>query len=492
MLVERRTAVDQGLTTRRARFSFVAFNSKWLLVLLAMLTGLAAASGLYAADAGQTAEPSALSNPAAKRRLVLCLDGTWNSTFDKTRTHEGTFVLKPTNVLKLCRSVRSVADDGVSQIIFYLTGVGSVPRYPGAANTIYSTTDRYLGGIWGAGFESNVEAALDFLNMNYRDGDEVYIFGFSRGAATARGVTQFLGWAHGLPTREDAYYLPLLFRHFIEVRGEGGPDTWIAEVNADRAKESTARKPLEPFNNIPVTYLGVWDTVMALGSRFESTGVKNATVSQSFYVDEQPAVPVAVARQALAIDERRFDFRPEIWNRARPGQSLMQRWFPGVHSNVGGGYRYDGLANGALHWLVAGAVDEGLDINDAFLSNYRRYPQDKLYDSYSLGMDVMDTIRFRRGDGVRALSGRPASANLSVDRSAVVRLLSDPQPDIKPEERRYRRMDGKAYRPDNLLSFLACSPEAARQVQRGGDDMQRLTSDPILSAVLTEMGQECP
>ncbi len=460
--------------------------------LLAILTGLA---GAYEPDAtGREPEAGLPSSPdpGGKRRLVLCLDGTWNSTFDKTRTHEGTFVLKPTNVLKLCRSVRSVADDGVSQIIFYLTGVGSVPRYPGAANAVYSTTDRYLGGIWGAGFESNVEAALDFLNMNYRDGDEVYIFGFSRGAATARGVTQFLGWARGLPTREDAYYLPLLFRRFIEVRGEGDPESWIAGVNAKRARESTARKPLQPFNKVPVTYLGVWDTVMALGSRFESTGVANATVSQSFYVDEQPAAPVAVARQALAIDERRYDFRPEIWSRARPGQSMVQRWFPGVHSNVGGGYRHDGLANGALHWLVAGAVDEGLDVNDAFLASYRRYPQDRLYDSYSVGMEVMDALRFRRGDGIRELAGRPASANLSVDRSAVVRLLSDPQPDIKPEDRRYPRMDGKAYRPDNLLRFLACSPEAAQQVQRGGDEMQRLTSDPVMSAVLTDLGHACP
>lgn len=457
-----------------------------------MLAGLASASGPAPAVSERTADTSSVAASTAKRRLVLCLDGTWNSTFDKTRTHEGTFVLKPTNVLKLCRSVRSVAEDGVSQLIFYVTGVGSVPRYPGAANAVYSTTDRYLGGIWGAGFESNVEAALDFLNMNYRDGDEVYIFGFSRGAATARGVTQFLGWARGLPTREDAYYLPLLFRHFIEVRGTGGPDAWIAEVNAERTAESTSRKPLQPFNNIPVTYLGVWDTVMALGSRFEATGVKNATVSQSFYVDEQPAEPVAVARQALAIDERRFDFRPEIWSRARPGQDMAQRWFPGVHSNVGGGYRHDGLANGAMRWLVAGAADEGLDLNEAFLHNYRPYPQDKLYDSYSLGMAVLDTVRFRRGDGVRALSGRPASANLSVDRSAMVRLLSDPKAEDKSGKPRFPRMDGKAYRPGNLLEFLACSPEAAEQVKRGGDDMQRLTADPKLSGVLTDLGHSCP
>jgi len=184
-------------------------------------------AGVQAVEVADIAEPQSSSTRKTQggRRLVLCLDGTWDSTFDETRTGTGTYVLKPTNVLKLCRSVESGDTSGTRQIIFYLTGVGSVPRYPGAANAVYSVTDKYLGGVWGAGFESNVEAALNFLNMNYRVGDEIYIFGFSRGAATARGVTQFLGWAGGLPSREDAYYLPLLFRHFIKVRGEGDSRT---------------------------------------------------------------------------------------------------------------------------------------------------------------------------------------------------------------------------------------------------------------------------
>lgn len=486
----------QGTKSHTGRFRRAAGAWSRLVLLALASTSLAAPAvviGAEASPAGATTSINAAEPIIAdgKRRLVLCLDGTWNSTFDKTRTHEGSFVLKPTNVLKLCRSVRSVAGDGASQLIFYLTGVGSVPRYPGAANAIYSTGDRYLGGVWGAGFESNVEAALDFLNMNYRAGDEVYIFGFSRGAATARGVTQFLGWAGGLPSRNDAYYLPLLFRNFVELRGQNGPATWIADTNADRARSGVSRQPLEPFTRIPITFLGVWDTVMALGSRFESTGVKNATVSRSFYVDEQPASVVQVARQALAIDEKRYDFRPEIWLRAREGQRMEQRWFPGVHANVGGGYRHDGLANGALNWLAAGAIELGLDLDAQFLGHYHPYPQDTLYDSYSLGMALMDTVRFRRGDGVRALGAYPASANLSVDRSAVVRMLSDPRELNDANEPRFPHMKGKDYRPDNLLTFMACDPDAGAQLQRGGDNLERVTAVSSLATALQNLQEKC-
>jgi len=231
---------------------------------------------------------------------------------------------------------------------------------------------------------------------------------------------------------------------------------------------------------------------MALGSRFESTAVKNATISRSFYVHEQPAVDVRVARQALAVDERRYDFRPEIWSSARDGQVMEQRWFPGVHSNVGGGYRHDGLANGALHWILQGATELGLEVNEYFLHFYRPYPQDTLYDPYSLGIKIGDALRFRLGDGVRELGGRPASANLSIDRSVAVRLVSDAEPEKPKDERRFRRMDGEAYRPANVLNFIACSPEAEAQLVHGGASGEYLTKSPSLIEELEKRRSHCP
>jgi len=126
------------------------------------------------------------------RRLVLCLDGTWNSTASEARRRDGDTVLKPTNVLKLARAVLPQTGDGGEQVVYYDIGVGSLARYPGAANRLLAVADRLLGGGWGAGFESQVEKALGFLVVNHRPEDELYVFGFSRGAAAAQALTRFL------------------------------------------------------------------------------------------------------------------------------------------------------------------------------------------------------------------------------------------------------------------------------------------------------------
>src|SRR5262249_39496841 len=156
------------------------------------------------------------------------------------------------------------------------------------------------------------------------EGDQVFVFGFSRGAATARGLTRFLDWAGGIPTQRDSYYLPVLFRAFVVGQGKGSGQELVERINADRAKEKRPR-PLDPLKAVNVEYLGVWDTVMALGGRFRAAGASTSVVSKSFYVDAQPARCVKNARQALGIDEQRFDFRPEIWTGFREGQTLEQR-----------------------------------------------------------------------------------------------------------------------------------------------------------------------
>ena len=101
--------------------------------------------------------------------------------------HQGQAVLKPTNVLKLSRALLPWdPETRREQITYYEVGVGSLTRYPGGANRLLFQTDRALGGLEGAGFEANIESALTFLVLNYQPSDEVFVFGFSRGAATAR------------------------------------------------------------------------------------------------------------------------------------------------------------------------------------------------------------------------------------------------------------------------------------------------------------------
>lgn len=392
------------------------------------------------------------------RRIVLCLDGTWNSTYTRKKRNDHHYVVKPSNVLKLTRAIvpRDPAT-GREQIVYYDIGVGALATYPGLANTLLRLSDKLLGGGRGAGFEGNVEDALGFLAFNYMPGDEVFIFGFSRGAATAQAVTRFVDWAGGLPTKSDAYYLPALFRIYVETRGERPSASVLAEINAARAAEQTPRPPLGPFKPISVVLLGVWDTVIAMGSRAAIPGRAGA---RSFHIGRQPAQCVAHARQALAIDELRYEFRPEIWERARTGQTLSQRWFAGVHSNIGGGYVDDGLANLSFEWIWKDAGQKGLALDDVFLGHYSGYPEDRQYRSDNVFYRLWDAMPGRRGRGPRRLTGRPATANLTLDRSAVQRMQASPdQPDpANASQLRYPDLR-RNYRPDNVLRYLARQPE---------------------------------
>ncbi len=342
------------------------------------------------------------------------------------------------------------------QIAYYDIGVGSLAEYPGPANRLLYFSDRVLGGGWGAGFEGNVEDALHFLALNYESGDEIFLFGFSRGAATARAVTRFLEWNGGLPEKEDAYYLPRLFRAFVMSHGAAGEQPrFVAEINTDRANEHPKRAPLKPFRRTPVTYLGVWDTVMALGSRFEATGATTSGPGTSFYAGTAPAACVEHARQALAVDEQRYDFRPEVWTRSLDGQTMEQRWFAGVHSNVGGGYTNDGLANVAFRWILDGAVARGLQIDPDYVKYFRPWMGDSLYDSSSLIYRILDFVRFRAGRGKRRLTAWPASANFDLDKTVIQRIQARP--------RTIRGSDDNdtpvPYRPDNVIRYLAGKPD---------------------------------
>ncbi len=374
------------------------------------------------------------STAVAGRRLVVCLDGTWNSTANESERETGDKVLRPTNTLKICRSVLSSADR--PQLTYYDIGVGSLARYPGLANRLLYRSDKILGGAYGAGFEGNVEDALHFLVLNHESGDEVFIFGFSRGAATARAVTRFLEWSGGLPAKRDAYYLPLFFRHYVESHGDANEfERFREQINRKRETNANPnnRYPII-FHPVNVRYLGVWDTVASLGSRFAATGAETSEAGRTFHTGKAPSPCVRHARQALAVDEKRYDFRPEIWTETRPDQTMQQRWFPGVHSNIGGGLQTDGLANIALQWILEGATAEGLHVDNEFLKPFEAHAEAKVYESWGLTYKIIEGIRFRVGKGKRVIHG----ANTEIDESVFRKM----------------RIDAN-YRPDNVIEYLA-------------------------------------
>jgi uncharacterized protein (DUF2235 family) len=400
-----------------------------------------------------------------KRRIILSLDGTWNSSFDEKKRYDSVptadgeehTVLKPTNPLKVSRAVMPFGADGIAQISYYDIGVGALAKYPGPADELLYHSDRLLGGVWGAGFEGNVEDALHFLALNYQPGDEVFIFGFSRGAAQARAVTQFLDWNGGLPQKQDAYYMPILFRAYVKEHGAGNGAETLAKINTKRGQEKVPLQPLQPFHAIPVKYLGVWDTVLALGSRFEATPDSTTGAERSFYTGATPARCVERARQALAVDEHRYDFRPEIWKSCLSTQTMEQRWFVGVHSNIGGGYGYDALANVTLGWMLQGAREAGLTFDEIYLQNYlapnRGGPWGSLYVSSSLGFRIGDAIR--HGDGTRKLVDVPPEANAQLDPSIIERMTYPAERLTSPDEDAVTGL----YRPENVIELLAAQPD---------------------------------
>jgi hypothetical protein len=286
--------------------------------------------------------------------------------------------------------------------------------------------------------------------------------------------------------KRDAYYLPILFREFVLAKGKGSgrqnlPDLYPGPDGAP------AKKGLERFKPVQIEFLGVWDTVMALGSRFRTQGGNTSPVSKSFYVDAQPAQCVKNARQALGVDEARYDFRPEIWQGPREGQTLEQRWFPGVHSNVGGGYPLDGIANVAFQWMLDEAtkklpVDTRLEVDRKFTNLYRAFPEDQIYDSSSVFYKALDWLRGRAGKGKRCLLLKPAAANLSLDPSVIRRMRSEPKdfPGL-----------GKGYRPENVLLFLACQPDYDQYLAGLGLDGDKRKLPPDVVSRIEKLRPQC-
>ena len=256
------------------------------------------------------------------RRLIVCFDGTWNTPDSGSN---------PTNVVKILRAIRNQAG-GVSQIVFYDKGVGTG-----------DAIDKLRGGALGAGLTANVVDGYRFLGNNYDPGDQIFIFGFSRGAYTARSLAGFIGLAGIIrPTMLGKGLLDALaiYRDIA--------------LDKDKKRQAVEDLNLDRYTDIPIACIGVWDTVGSLGV----PGDLGPEIAKKYYFSDVQLSPlVNVALHAVAIDEKRSAFAPTLWVRKKgaatpPNQKVEQVWFPGVHSNVGGSYKDAGLSDTALDWMI--------------------------------------------------------------------------------------------------------------------------------------------
>ncbi len=461
-------------------------------------------------DKQKTPESSAKPKETA-RNIVICLDGTWNNP--ESSTNVFSLFQDAQGVDARDKSPYSVKDE--QQIRYYDEGVGS-------------GTMRVLAGATGLGLSSNICQAYDFLCRHYQEGDQIFIFGFSRGAYTARSLVGLINavgllsryWVdsnieHGSSEPEnaiqglkcfpddllraalDAYKANNFFKHqkpHIGIRimrklkrqikksnekSQQAEKNWILEerqqfqkerrqIHHDFAEKWKCRK------DIRVHFLGVWDTVGALGVPSFLPAFLQGNNPHEMH-DTEMCGSVDYAYHALAIDERRRIFQHTPWTKIHSkNEAVEQRWFVGAHANIGGGVR-DNRLHGAAHgWLQEKAVDQGLKLHHPLVEDpyWKHEPISDSYCEFMFGLyrflpkqrsttrriDIEGTIKINH-KGELDPKGN-ASVNESIDQSV------------------WQYLDAQAeYRPRNLPLDARPSKKEQSSQQAIGTNNEALKSD---------------
>jgi uncharacterized protein (DUF2235 family) len=356
------------------------------------------------------------------RRLVVCADGTWNAEDAK----DGGSV---TNVVRIKAAVAPAAADGTPQVVFYHPGVGTGGWW-----------DRVTGGAFGSGISRNIQECYQFLAREFAPGDQLFFFGFSRGAYTVRSLAGLVRNC-GVLKPEHAGRAAEAYELYRDRGDDSHPNGEAAAAfRAAYARETTIR------------CLGVWDTVGALGVPTRGPVGWVSRQRHGFH-DVNLSSRVENAFHALAIDERRGPFAPSLWEVrasdpacAAPGRRVEQRWFAGVHSNVGGGYPDCGLSNLALRWMADRASQCGLEFRPGFLEGLEAECDcgGQLYDSMSKVYKALGAhVRAIGAERTGGAPPEPVHTYEDVDSSVVAR---------------HARADTR-YAPDNFLTYWRRNPD---------------------------------
>ncbi|MDF5720751.1 MAG: DUF2235 domain-containing protein [Rhizonema sp. PD37] len=328
------------------------------------------------------------------KRLVVCCDGTWQQLSNPC----------PGNVIKMAQAVKATASDGTPQIVFYDEGVGTD-----------SQATKLMGGIAGLGIDKNIQDGYRFLSLNYVPGDEIYLFGFSRGAYTVRSLAGMIHCS-GLQDRAHITKAPEAYELYRkrDVKPKDAEAIKYREENGDR---------------VPITLLGCFDTVGALGipplPAFKQ--VQEQLHQRYKFHDTTLNTCIHNALHAVAIDEIReaFAVTPMKKNANAENQRLLEVWFPGGHGCVGGGTEENkGLSDAALQWMIdsIGKLELGLELDPSAIPT---------------GINPDYNCTFKNAPGIFKLSGikyREVSDNIEELHESTIK----------------RWQNFKDYRPKNL------------------------------------------
>jgi uncharacterized protein (DUF2235 family) len=357
-----------------------------------------------------------------QKRLAIFLDGTWNS------------INSNTSVWRMRALCAPKSKDGEPQLIYYEVGVNG-----------------FLGGVFGQGLDENIRLAYEWLIENYNDGDEIFIFGFSRGAFTARSLAGLIA-IEGILKAGSPVGLTELFDRYKKGNEESIWTLKDKEASGETSKLTDQEKWLLKYSQpAKVKVVGVWDTVGSVG--VAAGNIRGISRSQFDYLQTGLFLPILNGYHALAIDEHRSDFAPTLWTvrhpkdpkavtpPPRPLSNVEQRWFVGAHANVGGGYQTDLLAQAPLRWMMEKAESHGLSFRSevALDGDALKAPIIDSYNSFGEGLYHLVSQPLYRPMGpepdIRE-NGIHTNVNETIDASVFERWRSDP-----------------TYRPPNLVEW---------------------------------------
>lgn len=403
------------------------------------------------------------------KNIIICCDGTGNEISENI-----------SNVLKLYRCLRKTDRNGPRQVVFYDPGVGTLAR-PDPWHKLRQDFNAILGLATGYGLDDNVLAAYCFLAGTWQKGDQIYLFGFSRGAYTVRVLA---GLIHkiGLITPEQINLAGSGLIAYKQFSSDEAPALRLNPKTLTDAGDEDGPLPDGPYDNAAqfaritstrwptIRFVGVWDTVASVIVP-RADRLYWPSLEELAWTLRNPSVQTF--RQAISIDERRCMFRLKKWDdpqifkhnrfndaHAEP-QDIKQVWFAGVHADIGGGYpeKESGLSKYPLIWMIEEAAKSGLQFTTSNVNRLAWGIQRKNSPYAYVAPDV-------RGDLHNSLTGAwwileflPKSAKYKewpARQSWFGWYIPDAEPRLIPEgaivhESVVKRMaDMAGYRPVNL------------------------------------------
>ena len=361
-------------------------------------------------------------SPATKKRIALYLDGTWNQVSDNT------------NIWRFRALFSPVSTDGWEQRAYYSKGLGT------------KFGEKISGGLFGAGIDTAITSAYEWLMDHYAEGDEIFIFGFSRGAYTARSLSGFVSKC-GLLQRGAPLGVNQLFMRYRHPGQRTIRELIAARDQGESNFSFEEGWMLKYAQAVPIKFVGVFDTVGELGVPFP--WFHRLFGSAYEFLNTGLRQNNEYAFHALAIDEHRKAFAPTLWSnqgatgaKPRPIERTEQRWFIGAHANVGGGYFNDPLPQFPFRWLAHKAQSLGLCFRDGFAVDHAAAtaPVADSYATFMWGLYRLYTLNRpyyrpvgvppkKEGDGV-------VNINETIDASVFERWRAD-----------------QSYRPPGLLNW---------------------------------------